>query len=159
MSATEAADAVRSWPPKCAERRLGAAHVMRFFFYGTLMDADIRALVLGRRDGRRPVESATLPGFRRVTMHRRAYPVIVPDPSASVAGCLMRGLDRRAAALLDDFETNEYDRIACMAVLDGGAAIDAWTYAAGRRAAPSTQTWDFEAWRRGHKRDLRRRLG
>jgi gamma-glutamylcyclotransferase (GGCT)/AIG2-like uncharacterized protein YtfP len=131
---------------------------VRFFFYGTLMDVEIRGLVLGRRDGARPVEPATLPGFRRVTMHRRSYPVIFPEPSTHVVGCLIRGLDRHAAARLDAFETDEYDRIECAVVLVSSRSIDAWTYVAGRRATPSTMAWDLEAWRRRHKREYRRRL-
>ena len=131
---------------------------MRFFFYGTLMDAEIRVLVLGRHDGAKPVEPATLPGFRRLTMRGRTYPVIVADRSSSVEGCLVRGLDRAAATRLDAFEGDEYDRIRCAVVLADGRSVEGWTFVAGRRASPSTAEWEFETWRRRHKRDLRRAM-
>ena len=46
---------------------------MRFFFYGTLMDADIRRAVLGVR-ALAPAERATLDGWRRVKKAGVSYP-------------------------------------------------------------------------------------
>ncbi len=131
---------------------------MRYFFYGTLMDAEVRALVLGDRDGGRPVEPATLPGFRRVTLRRRNYPAIVAERSSSVEGCLTVDLDRRAAAKLDAFETEEYDRIRRPVTLADGTTVEAWTFVASRRANPSATSWNLAAWQRNHKRELLRRL-
>ena len=132
--------------------------LLRFFFYGTLMDAEIRAAVLGNSGGDHPVEPATLAGYRRVFLSRRHYPVIVTERSSRVEGCLSGELDERAAGKLDAFETEEYDRVPCAASLADGTAVGAWTYVASRLARPSAVNWDLAAWQRNHKRDLLGRL-
>ncbi len=122
------------------------------------MDAEVRALVLGGQDGDRPVEPATLLGYRRVTLHRRNYPAIVAERSSSVEGCLTGDLDRRAAAKLDAFETEEYDQIRCAVTLADGTTIEAWTYVASRQATPSATSWSLATWQRSHKLAFLRRL-
>ena len=85
--------------------------------------------------------------------------MVFPDPESEVEGSLIRGLDRRGATALDAFESDEYDRISCPVVVASGRSVEAWTYAAGRRAVPSPIAWDLAAWQKRHKRDLRRRIG
>jgi hypothetical protein len=60
---------------------------LRFFFYGTLIDADVRRLVLGRL-APDEVEPATLSGWRRVKLAGVTYPGIVPDAKGWVEGVL-----------------------------------------------------------------------
>lgn len=139
---------------------------MRFFFYGTLLDADIRRLVLGRGALGLAVEPATLGGYRRVSLRRRSYPAVVPDPLGSVAGCLARGLDAGAAERLAAFEGGEYEPVLCAVstevstgVSTGvGRTLPAWVFVAGGAAVLSTMPWDFATWRRRHKRAFQRRL-
>jgi gamma-glutamylcyclotransferase (GGCT)/AIG2-like uncharacterized protein YtfP len=127
---------------------------LRFFFYGTLMDADVRAAVLENSGGDRPVEPATLAGYRRVFLRRRHYPVVVAERSSSVAGFLSAELDLRAKARLDDFETEEYDCVECAVSRADGSQVPAWTYVASRLARPTNIDWDLAAWQRNHKRNL-----
>ena len=122
------------------------------------MDVEVRTLVMGHKDGTHPVETATLPGYRRVTLRRRHYPAIVAAPSSSVEGCLTGELDRRAATILDAFETEEYDRIRRPVTLADGTTVEAWTFVASRRANPSATSWNLTAWQRNYKRELLRRL-
>ncbi|CAN0557895.1 unnamed protein product, partial [Laminaria digitata] len=49
-----------------------------FFFYGTLIDADVRAAVLGSFTESETVLPDRLPGWRRAGLRGRRYPVIVP---------------------------------------------------------------------------------
>ena len=51
---------------------------MDYFFYGTLMDPDVRALVLSPAMRDVAVEAAVLEGYRRVFMRGRVYPVVIP---------------------------------------------------------------------------------
>jgi gamma-glutamylcyclotransferase (GGCT)/AIG2-like uncharacterized protein YtfP len=132
--------------------------LVRIFFYGTLMDAEIRAAVLGDLDRDRPVEAATLAGYRRVILRGRRYPAIVAERSSSVEGCLSRDLDQRAVDKLDAFETEEYDRLRCTVSLADGKTVEAWTYVAGRLANPTSVSWNLAAWQRNHKRELLRSL-
>ena len=122
------------------------------------MDAEIRAAVLGDLGGDSPVEAATLAGYRRVILRRRRYPAIVAERSSSVEGLVSGDLDQRAAALLDAFETEEYDRVRCTVSLADGKTVQAWTYVASRRANPTSMSWDLAAWQRNHKRELLRSL-
>ncbi len=131
---------------------------MRFFFYGTLLDADIRSLVLGPGAGRISVAPATLSGYRRVCLRRRTYPAVVSDARGAVAGCLARGLDSGMADRLNAFEGAEYDPVLCAVTTAGGAAVSAWVYVAGGRAAVTAMPWNLEIWQRRHKAALQRRL-
>ena len=68
---------------------------MRFFFYGTLLDAQVRALVIGRRATR--LQPATLAGYHRVGIVGVSYPMLVPDSDGRVEGGLSPRLNRAAA--------------------------------------------------------------
>jgi hypothetical protein len=131
---------------------------MRFFFYGTLLDPDVRRQVLGRVADTLAVEPAVLTGYRRVYVRGKTYPVVVPDPASAVEGCLMRGLDRRASRRLIDFETDEYDLVERTVVTASGETVRCRVFVAGRRAAPSVLPWDYETWRRRHRSEFGRRL-
>lgn len=131
---------------------------MRFFFYGTLMDADIRVAVLGRPAGSRPVEPATLAGYRRVVMRGATYPVAIADPAGRIEGCLMRGLDRAAAGRLSVFEGDDYVPVMRDVITASGRAVSCCVFVAGRRARPSAAAWDLAAWQRRHKRGFQRRV-
>lgn len=131
---------------------------MRFFFYGTLLDPDVRRQVLGRVAKAFSVEAAVLTGYRRVYVRGKTYPVVVPDPASAVEGCLMRGLDRRAADKLIAFETDEYDLVERTVMTASGKTVRCRVFVAGRRALPSVQPWDYATWRRRHRSEFGRRL-
>ena len=57
-----------------------------YFFYGTLIDKDVRAVVLGRAAEDVTTIEDTLPGWRRVFMAGKTYPVVVPSPGHTVDG-------------------------------------------------------------------------
>lgn len=130
---------------------------MRYFFYGTLMDPDVRAWVLGGRVGRRRLAPAVLRGHRRVFLRGRAYPVVVAAPGRAVRGLVADGLDRRAARRLAAFETAEYAaRLRPVARADG-AVLGARVFLAARRARPTGRDWSLGDWQRLHKREFARR--
>lgn len=82
---------------------------MDYFFYGTLMDADVRAAVLGRTLAPMHLGSAVLRGFRRVRMAGTAYPVLAAGgPEDRVDGLLARGLSRADTAKLIRYEGAAY---------------------------------------------------
>jgi hypothetical protein len=137
---------------------------MRFFFYGTLIDADVRRAVLGPAAPRQ-VEAALLRGWRRVSVPGKTYPIVLADPQASVAGVLARGLTPAARRRLERYEDADLYTVAEVEVVPAGrrrplkalvfvaktAAAAQW----GRRSA----TWDLDRWRRRDKRRLLMRLG
>jgi Gamma-glutamyl cyclotransferase, AIG2-like len=53
---------------------------MRFFFYGTLLDRDVMALVLGRRLPPAAYAAAVLRGHARRRAKGASYPTLMRDP-------------------------------------------------------------------------------
>ena len=131
---------------------------MRFFFYGTLIDADVRRALLGPHASRR-VEPARLQGWRRVAVSGKTYPVVVAEPDASVDGVLVRGLSAAARRRLTRYEDANLYALATVDVLAMGCAhpVSALAFVAketATRRAPRSVGWSFEDWRRRHKRRL-----
>ena len=81
---------------------------MRFFFYGTLLDRDVTALVLGRRLPPQAFVPATLPNHARRRVEKGSYPIVVPDPREDVPGAVVRGLSDRDVAFLAAYEGPGY---------------------------------------------------
>jgi gamma-glutamylcyclotransferase (GGCT)/AIG2-like uncharacterized protein YtfP len=125
---------------------------MRFFFYGTLIDPDVRAHVL-RDLAPAAVEPATLPGWRRFAAKGVTFPIARPDPKAAIDGVLARGLSAEAGRRLDVYEGPGYRRTA-VDVTAGGKRVAAVLYvddgSGTLTAAPGT--WDYETWVRRHKK-------
>jgi hypothetical protein len=131
---------------------------LRAFFYGTLIDADVRATVLGPGARHRPVEPAVLPGYRRLTMRGCSYPVIVRDGRGEVSGVLVRGLTRPEFGRVLDYETDEYRAIDAAVLIRSGKRIVAKVFVASARALPSPLPWNATDWQRRFKRTFLRRL-
>ena len=124
---------------------------MRFFFYGTLMDEDVRRAVLGVRS-LAPTERATLDGWRRVKMAGVSYPMIVRARNHRVDGVLMHGIDGRARDLLQRYEGNEYT-ILSVEVRAGDSVLTAKMFVPRPgMTVRGRGPWDLDTWRRRHKR-------
>src|SRR6202040_1632036 len=91
----------RSQESACRERRRPAKRglcrppLMRFFFYGTLLDRDVTALVLGRRLPASAFVPAILPGWSRWRVQGSSYPISVPDRKGVISGAIVSGLSAR----------------------------------------------------------------
>jgi hypothetical protein len=125
---------------------------MRCFFYGTLMDEDVRRAVLGVRS-LAPIEKATLKGWRRVKMAGVTYPMIVRARNHKVDGLLMHGIDAPARDLLQRYEGDEYTMLGVEVETGDGSILTAKMFVPRpgltvRGRGP----WDLETWRRRHKR-------
>ena len=127
---------------------------MRFFFYGTLRDPDVRRAIIGSGVAHIAITPAVLPGWACVFMRGRAYPILQPDSTAETEGVLADGVDLRQAARLDRFETDEYRRRSARVRVGGGRIVEAQVYFAARPGLASTTGWDFEAWQRRWKKGL-----
>ena len=131
---------------------------MRYFFYGTLLDPDVRAHILGSWINRRPLRRARLPGYRRVYIRDRHYPVVVPSAGNSVDGLLAEGLDRNAVRCLAEFESDEYLDAERTVLVDDGRAVRARVFVASPLARPTDTPWNVAVWQRRHKREFGRRV-
>ncbi len=134
---------------------------MRFFFYGTLIDADVRRAVLGLHAPRQ-VEPASLRGWRRVPLRDKTYPVLVADADSSVDGVLVRGLNVAARRRLERYEGPHLYTLAELDVLPEGRSrpVSALVFVAKATGARhDAGTWDLETWQRRDKRRFLLTLG
>jgi len=130
---------------------------MDYFFYGTLMDPDVRALVLSPAMRDVAVEAAVLEGYRRVFMRGRVYPVVIPARSLRGEGVVARGLGPTDGVRLAKFESDEYDEVTRDVMLPTGECLPARVFVAGRRATPTARSWELGDWQRRHKQAFCRR--
>ena len=134
-----------------------------FFFYATLLDPDVMALVIGRRLPPSAFVPAVLPGHLVLRQFDSRQVVVVPDTADRVRGVVVGGLSSRDVARLAAFEGPGY-RISRLKVRVGGelATVSVFEPVVAR-LQPSTSPWDYALWKGRHKRPfvdrLRRALG
>ena len=124
---------------------------MCFFFYGTLLDAEVRDCVLGPHQGAVTLTPAILEGWQRVYVRGRSYPVVTPARGDRVEGLLARSLTPRAARLVRLFESDEYNEVILPVVTEDGAVIEARLFVARHRSLATTRPWRPEPWRQRHR--------
>ncbi len=129
---------------------------MRFFFYGTLRDADVRRKVIGPAVARLAIEPATLPGYACVFMRGRPYPVLRAREGAAAEGVLTAPLAAVEAARIDRFETDEYRAGPATVLTEAGEPVTARVYFAARSGLASEVPWSLADWQRRHKKTLLR---
>lgn len=125
---------------------------MRLFVYGTLMDADVRAIVFDEPRLVEAGEPARLPGFRRQAILGGLAPILVPHPAGTIEGLLLDGVDRRAAARAEFFEGSHFYDLKPVTVSTVSGPAEAGVFLPSGRLRPHARGWDFDAWRRRHKR-------
>lgn len=123
------------------------------FVYGTLMDADVRTLVIGRPLEAAQAQPAILKNMRRVYIAGRVYPMVVPRRGDAVPGLLLSALSEEDFARLDAFEGGDYRRERQPVWPDGKAEpVNAWLYRTrGVGPQPSPRPWALEAWQAREK--------
>ena len=124
---------------------------MRYFFYGSLIDPDVLALVLGRP--RRRMTPAALEGWRRLRVAGECYPLIVPDPDARVAG-VMAEVSPAEARRLAWYEGEDYELGELAVTVGSGAFVTASVFLPKPDLAHAGESWDPLLWRREHKAAL-----
>jgi hypothetical protein len=131
---------------------------MRFFFYGTLLDHDVTALVLGRRLPPAAFVPAILPGYSRWRVQGGSYPISVPDRKGEVPGAIVGGLSARDVARLAAYEGPGY-RIATLKVRVGEHSTTVSVFEPiVSKLKPTNKAWDLALWQRRDKRAFVGRL-
>jgi gamma-glutamylcyclotransferase (GGCT)/AIG2-like uncharacterized protein YtfP len=124
----------------------------KFFFYGTLLDRDVRYAVLGRSARNLTLRTGELRGQRRVRAPGRSYPVLVSDSGGCVPGLLCESVTQTIFRRLMEFEGAMYRAAPCIVFLPDGSQVAAAVFAACRAMPANLPDWDFEEWRRCSKR-------
>lgn len=128
---------------------------MRFFFYGTLIDRDVMALVIGRRLPPQAFEPASITGFTRHRAAGASFPVLKSSPAGRVHGVVVRGLSDRDVALLNAYEGRGYCVVPRRVWQNGSQIIvSVFKSMADRdeRLVPSRHPWELVEWQRRYKR-------
>lgn len=124
---------------------------MRFFFYGTLLDADVRRLVLPGSHARLALRPARLTGWVRTPARHGSFPVLRRHPGGRIEGLLADGIDLAGLYRMAHFEGDGYtvgrQRVTC-----GDAAFDAHVFLPERRRLSLSGSWSLVEWQRRHKR-------
>jgi len=127
----------------------------RLFFYGTLLDRELRRMVIGRDVD---VVPATLPGWRRLAVAGHAYPMIRRDADASVAGVVTEPLSAGELARLRHYEGEDYPLAAVELRDDSGAGIAAALFAPPADRFAAAGEWQLADWQRRDRADILDRL-
>jgi len=130
---------------------------MHLFTYGTLMVPEIWESVVGARFEMRP---GSVLGYAVYRVIAGVYPVMVAaDATLRVDGVVYLDLDDRTVQLLDEYESDLYDRILVDAIAsDATLTCHAYVLPKARWNYSSGETWDVEWFRREALDEYLRRL-
>ncbi|HEX2477772.1 MAG TPA: gamma-glutamylcyclotransferase family protein [Geminicoccaceae bacterium] len=124
---------------------------MTYFFFGTLMDRDVLAMVLDRPLARAETIPAWLHDYRRVRALTVSYPLLVPAPGVVVAGVVFRPKDDRDDVRIRHFEGEEYAARWLNVRPARGRRRAARVFFAAAALQASEEPWDLAAWTSAHK--------
>lgn len=128
---------------------------MLFFFYGTLMDRDVRQALLGKRASQLRVTPGVLLNYRRLAAKHGDYPVLVPALGGRVNGVFVEGLDAQALLWVAHFEGPTYVPGSVLAQDMYRQRLWPWAFLPSERSRASSQPWNFRRWQRIGKRQVR----
>ena len=112
------------------------------FTYGSLMCADIMALVAGSELQCTP---AVLPGYRRFQVRDEHYPGVMADKAGVVPGMVYHHISTAGWSRLDRFEGAMYDRLPVTVRYDDSSAslVYCYVFRAEFHHRMTTVEWDF----------------
>jgi hypothetical protein len=125
---------------------------MRFFVYGSLLDRDLTALVIGRRLPPTAWVPATLNGFTRRKAKGVSHPIAVRDPKGTIEGAVISGFSKREVARLSVFEGLRYHIVPLKVRIDGRLTTVSVFAPKEKAFQPVDGTWSLAEWQRRDKR-------
>lgn len=117
-----------------------------WFFFGSLLNADVRHAVIGRAVPDDDCAAVTLEGYRRVRVAHETYPALVPAPGETVDGIAVSDLSAEEALRIMWFEGDEYTPEAVLVRYPRGGFDEAFTFLAAPDLQLTDEDWDYEAW-------------
>ncbi|NQV60512.1 MAG: gamma-glutamylcyclotransferase [Alphaproteobacteria bacterium] len=130
-----------------------------FFFYGTLIDPDVRRLVLGADPAEGDGLAAWLPGFTVRYVPRARYPALLAKPGARAPGIVVAGLSNGQARALDRYEGAGYRREVRLVRGADGRRVAAMVYLPMSHLLTIPRPWSYETWRKRDKMHFLRTSG
>lgn len=136
---------------------------MHFFFYGTLIDPDIRRLLLGPHYENLQFAPADLLGYRRVRAKSGDFPVLVRQTGRRLGGLLVDNLPPQNLLSIAHFEGPDYCLRQAPAIDTAGRRWQPWLFMPRFPRVASRRPWNFELWQKHGKArlmpDLERWMG
>ena len=121
------------------------------FVYGSMRDADVRALVLGHVPSVLRSEPAWMPGVAVALVPGESYPYLVRAEGARAPGELIHGLDERHLDRILFFEGDEYAFVECMVEHVGGERTAAMHFGGVAIPQAPLAPWSLEHWQAREK--------
>lgn len=138
-------------PPPTALLQLSKTRIMRYFFFGTLMDIDALELVFGHRVEIDRLRPACLDGYLRRVSMEESYPVLVPAPGAVVEGMLLDDVTTAEAARVSFFEETEYETDLVTVTTTDGKRAQAHCHISSTMDAYRNTPWELGEWQATEK--------
>jgi gamma-glutamyl AIG2-like cyclotransferase len=129
-----------------------------YFFYGTLMDAAVRAAVLGRDLPATAVRAAELLGWRRVYRSGATYPVLLRSALSRTDGIAVDGLSAEDGERLARFEGPDYRLGRVTVALRPRGRLPARTFLPVTPAIAETRPWHFDVWQHLDRQSFLQRI-
>jgi hypothetical protein len=124
---------------------------MRLFFFGTLQDPDLFALVIGRPMTALATQPATLLGRQSRKVKGESYPILLPHPDGRVDGLLVDGFTPAEMDRMQFFESDDYALQPVTVTLADGSPVEAQIYASTGALEDAGEPWHLEAWQATEK--------
>jgi hypothetical protein len=132
---------------------------MRFFFvYGSLLDPDLTALVVGRRLPPSAWVPATLSGFSRRKARGVSHPIAVRDPKGMVRGAVIGGFSEREVARLTIYEGPRYHTVPLKVRIGGRLTVVSVFEPKVNAFQPVDGEWSLAEWQRRDKKKFVERM-
>ena len=125
--------------------------ILPLFVYGSMRDADVRALVLGSDDSEVRTEPAWMPGVTAARVPGESYPYLVPTEGARVPGEVLYGLGETGLDRIHFFEGDEYALVKCEVERASGERLAAVHFAGVEIPPAPVVVWSLERWRASEK--------
>lgn len=132
---------------------------MRYFFFGTLLDPEVRRAVLGAPAAAAlHARPAVLPGHRPVYAPGHSYPTLERAEDAQAVGAVFDGVSPASGRVLAEYEGPEYVAREIRVQLLNGPELAARVFLAASPVPAGQPEWRFEAWRVRHRARFLARL-
>lgn len=118
----------------------------QLFFYGTLRDPAVLAVVLGRPAERISIRPAVLPDFEVCAVTGREFPFATPKKGASAEGVLVSGLSDSDVARLEFYEGAYLFDLVAVSVENDGKAIKAELFVTDHAGWQADGPWSLKRW-------------
>jgi hypothetical protein len=128
---------------------------MLFFFYGTLMDDEVRQALAGSRARALRVSSGILLNHRRCKARDGNYPVVTPCFGGRVPGLFVEGVDAHLALWIAHYEGPGYLPARVTARDRLGQRLRPWAFMPATRRHAAGEPWDLGLWQRHDKPRVR----